>query len=260
MEQAAAIPLSMLADRWIAYYWPFVDPQVPILQGPTSQRDGQLRQDMSFRSELTRLYAAWEQFIGSSAQPSDGSLLVADLRVERLRKQYPASMLDAYARAQRAIVIALQMPIRYAGSRGQEWTAFPHPALARSLGPQVVQVPGTRPDDRCLLVEATLWAMFRDVSLWVEALCVHEWSLFTERVTEGSAQSRDRGAAYRLLTAHPESRRPLTWERNHVEVLLLEGESFTCPWTDQRIVQETPFDIDHLLPLAVYPMNDLWNL
>jgi hypothetical protein len=123
-----------------------------------------------------------------------------------------------------------------------------------------VRVPGTRPDDRCLLVEATLWAMFRDVSLWVEALCVHEWSLFTERVTEGSAHSMDRGAAYHLLTAHPESRRPLTWERNHVEVLLLEGETFTCPWTERRIGQGTPFDIDHLLPLAVYPMNDLWNL
>ena len=100
MEQAAAIPLSMLADRWIAYYWPFVDPQVPILQGPTSQRDGQLRQDMSFRSELTRLYAAWEQFIGSSAQPSDGSLLVADLRVERLRNRC-ASCAPIHARMER---------------------------------------------------------------------------------------------------------------------------------------------------------------
>ena len=72
--------------------------------------------------------------------------------------------------------------------------------------------------------------MFRDVSLWVEALCVHEWSLFTERVTEGSGHAVDRGEAYRLLTTHPESRRPLSWERNHIEILLLEGETFTCPW------------------------------
>lgn len=116
-EEAVAIPLRMLADRWIAYYWPFVDPQAVILQGPISQRDGQTRQDMSFRAELACLYAAWEQFIGSNAQPSDGSLLVADLRVERLRQQYPAYVLDAYAAARRAIVTALQMPIHYAGPR-----------------------------------------------------------------------------------------------------------------------------------------------
>jgi hypothetical protein len=102
-EQAVAIPLRMLADRWIAYYWPFVGPQTSILQGPVSQRDGQIRQDMSFRSELRHLYQAWEQFIGSSAQPSDGYLLIADLRVERLRQQYPTQVIDAYAAARRAI-------------------------------------------------------------------------------------------------------------------------------------------------------------
>jgi hypothetical protein len=259
-EQAVAIPLRMLADRWIAYYWPFVGPQTAILQGPVSQQDGQTRQDMSLRSELSRLYSAWEQFIGSAAQPSDGYLLVADLRVERLRNHYPATVLDAYTAARRAIITALQKPIRHAGPRGQEWSVFPRPALASSLGPQIICVPGTRPADRCLLVEATLWTMFRDLSLWVEALCVHEWSLFTERVTEDSDRPVDRGKAYWLLTAHPESRRPLTWERNHIEILLLEGETFTCPWTGRRIVQGTPFDIDHLLPLAIYPMNDLWNL
>jgi hypothetical protein len=152
-EQAVAIPLRMLADRWIAYYWPFVGPQAPVLQGPISQRDGQIRQDMSFRSELARLSSAWEQFIGSTAQPSDGYLLVADLRLERLREQYPAQVLEAYTAARRAIIDALQMPIRYAGPRGQEWAVFPRPALARSLGPQIVRVPGTRPDDRCLLVD-----------------------------------------------------------------------------------------------------------
>lgn len=107
---------------------------------------------MSFRAELACLYAAWEEFIGSNAQPSDGSLLVADLRVERLRQQYPAYVLDAYAAARRAIVTALQMPIHYAGPRGQEWAIFPSPTLARSFDPQIVPVPGTRPHDRCLLV------------------------------------------------------------------------------------------------------------
>jgi hypothetical protein len=100
-EQDVARPLRMLADRWIAYYWPFVGPQTSILQGPISQRDGQIRQDMSFRSELTRLYHAWEQFIDSSAQPSDGYLLIADLRVDRLRQQYPVQVIDAYTAARR---------------------------------------------------------------------------------------------------------------------------------------------------------------
>ena len=33
-NETVAIPLRLLADRWIAYYWPFADPYAPILQGP----------------------------------------------------------------------------------------------------------------------------------------------------------------------------------------------------------------------------------
>jgi hypothetical protein len=39
----------------------------------------------------------------------------------------------------------------------------------------------------------------------------------------------DRGAVYRLLTDQPDNRRPLTLERNRIDLLLLEGPSFECP-------------------------------
>ena len=48
-EKDVAVPLRMLAELWIAYYWPFVDAGQPILQGQRSDRDGQRRNDMSFR-------------------------------------------------------------------------------------------------------------------------------------------------------------------------------------------------------------------
>src|SRR4051812_10405652 len=51
-----AVPLRMLARRWIGYYWPFVDPHRPILQGPRLTG----RSDMSFRPHLTELRIAWE--------------------------------------------------------------------------------------------------------------------------------------------------------------------------------------------------------
>jgi len=33
-KQDVAIPLRILAESWVAYYWPFVDPRAPIQQGP----------------------------------------------------------------------------------------------------------------------------------------------------------------------------------------------------------------------------------
>jgi hypothetical protein len=63
-----------------------------------------------------------------------------------------------------------------------------------------------------------------------------------------------------MLTDRPDNRRPLTWARNRIDVLLLEGRVFECPWTGRAIVGTGPYDLDHLIPLVVYPMNDLWNL
>jgi transposase len=106
------------------------------------------------------------------------------------------------------------------------------------------------------LVEASLWAAFQELSLWIEALCIHEWSLFTESLTSSAT---DRGETYRLLTSRPDNRRPLTWERNQIELLMLEGKSFTCPWTGKHLTPRK-YAVDHIVPVAVYPTNELWNL
>ena len=65
---------------------------------------------------------------------------------------------------------------------------------------------------------------------------------------------------YELLTARPDNRRPTRWQHNQIDILLLEGNVFHCPWTHARITPGDDYDIDHVVPLAVYPVNDLWNL
>jgi hypothetical protein len=44
----------------------------------------------------------------------------------------------------------------------------------------------------------------------VEALSIHEWSLFTESVTPTSGSKIERGHVYTLLTNRPDNRRRWT--------------------------------------------------
>lgn len=154
----------------------------------------------------------------------------------------------------------IEMPIRYAGPPGSEWAVFPRPVRMNALDPSVTPLPGSELSDRCLIVSAELWATFRAVSLWVESLCIHEWALFSETVDQNDGYKISRGQVFELLTSRPKSRQPLTWERNHIAILLLEGKTFICPWTSTPIRNGDRFDIDHILPIAVYPVNELWNL
>jgi hypothetical protein len=254
---AVAVPLRVLAEFWLAYYWPFADAHRPILQGPRSLRAGGLAHDMAFRSELQAFRTAWEIENGATARPSDGFFVFHELRRQRRRQTYSPPLLESYAAAIRSIAATIRMPIRYAGE-GQ-WTVFPRPARYRELAAATVPLPGTRDDDVCVVVPADLWDIFRELSLWVEALCIHEWCLFVEGVDQGPAPA-DRGQVYRLLTDRPDNRRPLTWERNGVDVLIMEGRTFVCPWTGQSITKTGDYDLDHLLPVTVYPTNELWNL
>lgn len=253
-----AVPLWMLAERWMAFYWPFVGDEAPIWQGARNRRADGRAQDMAFRPELTRLRLAWEAHWRAPARPSDGFTLVSEMRVARRRAALPPSLVDAYGEALDAIARALAMPIRYAGPG--DWSVFPKPARLSSAGNTVEPLPGARADDRCLFVPVEVWRLFLDLSLWVEALCIHEWSLFTETVRQPEDTTMERGAVYQILTDRPGNRRPLTWERNQVDILLLEGQAFRCPWTLRRIETPSEYELGHLVPPSVYPTDELWNL
>lgn len=251
-----AIPLLTLAEHWMAYYWPFVDAEAPIWQGTRSRHNGRLRNDMAFRPALSDLHRAWRRLHGT-VRPADGFLLLDEMRVARKRDALPASLRDRYRTARRSVAQTIRMPIRYAGPG--EWTVFPKPTPLYQVDAPVRPLPNTPGNYTCLVVPATLWDTFRRLSLWVEALCIHEWSLFTETVPQTRSDA-DRGTVYTLLTARPDRRTALTWERNHIDVLMMEGHVFTCPWSGKALRTRGDYAVDHLVPLAVYPINELWNL
>jgi hypothetical protein len=245
-----AIPLRLLAERWVAYYWPFVNPMAPIQQGVVRRRHDRPRQDVGFRAALTELRRQWADVYGGS-KSGDGWHVIEHLRASRHRRTYAPSLVRQYGVVLGSVMAALRMPIRYAGPG--EWSVFAAPRTFSELA-GVDAVPGTSPEDACLVVNVSLWEAFRDVSLWVEALCIHEWSLFTERVGGAS-----RGEAYVLLTEREGNRLPVTWERNHIELLFLEGVRFTCPWTGRTLARDG-FQLDHIVPVSIYPFHELWNL
>lgn len=256
-----AVPLKALADFWIAYYWPFANVECPILQGRrrSRQRGDGYTQDIAFRAELESLRQEWSKcFGGSTPLPSDGYVLVQEMRISRRREQYASSLYKVYQKAVDSVIRRIRYPIRYAG-KGQ-WTVFPAAIRYKPEVGDMKALPGTRPGDICVLIETELWQMFRDLSLWIEALCIHQWALTTPDFNTDAENHVTRGQTYQLLTDRPDNRRPMTWERNRIDILIMEGEVFRCPWTQKRIREGVSYDVDHLFPFSVYPMNELWNL
>jgi hypothetical protein len=234
------------------------NPSEPILQGQRAIIDGQLRNDMSFRPQLKKLRCQWELIVGGTSKPSDGFYLINEMRIPRKYQSYSESLHKAYQATLTAISKAIEQPVKYAGLG--HWSVFDKPLKYAEISTQVVAIPGTVAEDKCLVIQADLWQTFQEMSLWIEALCIHEWCLFTEKVQQENYLQVHRGFIYQLLTDRPDNRQPLTWERHNVDLLLMEGTEFVCPWTQKRIHSPTQYDLDHILPLSLYPINELWNL
>ncbi|RJF75543.1 HNH endonuclease [Deinococcus cavernae] len=245
------VPLRRVAERWLVYYWPFVGER-PVFQGARAAKGDSVTQDISFRPALTALRAAWEAQPHASDHPAEGALLLTDYRTRRDR--LPAALRQQTETTVKAIMQAVRQPVRYAGGAGPH-ALFGLPSPAASLAGTAL--PGTLASEPAFTVPLIVWDALRELSLWAEALCLHEWSLYVEKVRQEPAVGR--GQVFALLTAVPEGRISLTWERHQVRLLMLEGQTFRCPWTGQTLTPQR-FDLDHLIPVSALPINELWNL
>jgi hypothetical protein len=182
--RAVAVPLTRLAELWVAYYWPFADALTPIYQGGRATRGlGMVGNDVAFRPALTALRLAWQQVVQLPAQPADGFFLLTEMRTPRRRGTYAPDLQQAYQQAVAATAKAIQMPIKYAGQG--HWSVFDKPMKSNQLAAGTsALLPGTEPHELCVLIPAALWEAFHRLSLYVEALCLHEWCLFTEGAGE----------------------------------------------------------------------------
>lgn len=242
----------------MGYYWPFMDSKRPIMQGPRVAREGVLRQDVAFRKALTELGELWRGSLLGSDRPSDGVVLVSEMRANTYIPEYGPELRRKYAQALRSVMRCVEQPITYAGAGGGQYTIFSRQQHLSDLPRDVVPLPGTNLSELCVVVPDAMWEGFKFYSMFIDALCVHEWSLFTENAAQ-EVEGVSRGSVYQMLTDRPDSRRPLTWERNQIDLLLMDGQRLYCFWT-KRPLNLGGYDVDHIIPVATYPINELWNL
>lgn len=245
-----AVPLKLIADLWLGYYWPFMDEEKPIYQG--GFREGTA--DVAFRRELTQLKSLWQATELGSNRPSDGVLLVSEI----VNGSPSLEVRNSYIRCISTLTTAIQQPIRYAGDGSTTHGVFTKPQRLNDLDPRTVILPYRSATELFTVVDDAMWESFKFYSLYIEALCLHEWALFVENADRDGAGT-DRGAVYLALTDRPDSRRPLSWERNQFELLMMEGDGLRCFWTNKPL-NVSNYDVDHIIPITTFPINELWNL
>lgn len=104
-----------------------------------------------------------------------------------------------------------------------------------------------------LTVPSHLWMAFRRWGPWIEPLLRQEWATYMETLID-TGDSRDLWRSLSWVDPQRDTREV----RALVEDLRAKGQTIYCIWSGRRLQNEV--DIDHCLPLAAWPCQDLWNL
>jgi SAM-dependent methyltransferase len=111
------------------------------------------------------------------------------------------------------------------------------------------------------LPEST-WLAFNRYACWIEPVLVSEW-VKTMASYAGNAQYKSPENQYKLAQAlnWEEPKRTTVEVRKRFELIqnaLPNDEKIQCVWSAKSLKQK--YDIDHSMPFARWPNNDLWNL
>ena len=98
-----------------------------------------------------------------------------------------------------------------------------------------------------------LWSELCLLGHWIIDAVVVRWAALTERFSH--RQSICSSDVLPLLLAKPEPKRATELAR----AAYVEAGVSSCVWTGRSLNQRR-FDVDHVIPFALWGNNDLWNL
>lgn len=219
------IPIRRIAERWLLYYWPiFAHPD----KIPQSKAEAAGGKPLKFRSALSALM---EPFTHQGAHAG-----LTTWHLARSADQLNAASRTRLDVALRSMADAVRSgPVAHAGNGLDSGPLFAFDAKSRLV-----------------LMPTGLWREFSLLGHWIADAVVVRWAALTQQIAH--RQGIDAGDVLPLLLAKPEASRSTQLAR---DAYLAAGVR-ACTWSQRAL--KGAFDIDHVIPFALWGNNDLWNL
>lgn len=219
------IPLALLANCWMRYYWPIVASPEFI---PQSNAEGGNGKCMKFRAALRNLIDDYKD------QGAHGGLTAWYL--ERLSNTKRPSTMLKQVKALKAIADTIVAgPVAYAGGSLEGGAIFEYDTVSKQV-----------------LVPATLWRELVLMGHWISEAVILRWASLTAKF--GASKGVGIEQVLPLLVVSLEPERATNPARKAFEKAGLNR----CTWTNKKLSKG--FVVDHAIPFSLWGNNDLWNL
>lgn len=231
------IPLGLIVEKWIYYYWPLVDSTTMLPQ----MRGKEFLKQIIFRPHLQKLADSFSLSGGFGAFKTafhSGALSID-------QKSLLVETVNSMARA------IIDGPVTYAGGSLEAKDSFFTFSGARGI--KILSSSAHLPNALGrVFLRGEIWREFCLLGHWIGESILLRWA---ELVHEFSGKEVGISTVLDHLLVRPESERDVADAR----ALYKSTLPFECVWSGKAL-KPSSFDVDHVIPFTLWHNNDLWNL
>jgi hypothetical protein len=242
-EGRVFMPMGLLINKWIFYYY-------PLIEGPYYIPQINGSKPISFEKEL-------REIIETYSQKGDMPVLYNELRINSLEKTAEELLIRLYKKLQKTIS---SMPMKYLGSsiNQSHYSIFSYHSPTNRSTPRADRDFVTSYGEFSIPLE--YYDAFRILGSFINGQdsIISRWADFCWSSSNNGV--KEKSIIISKLISSPITEREVNESKTLFKKIYKERGSIDCVWTGKSITNIDKYDLDHLLPFSVWRNNDMWNL
>lgn len=241
-EGVVEIPLGLLIEKWLIYYYPIFESvvEIPQINGKNV--------NLAFKSQF-------EPIIAHYSEKGKISVFFNDLRIKGIAEEINS---DFYKLVQKIKTTITNMPMKYIGRSISEdyYSIFKY-----SSGPIFKNVKNQNSQwllNSCgnFTIPLEYYEAFKILGSFISGTdnVLFKWAEFS---VNASGNTLSTGKVVNEILKFPITERDVECSKKLYKDIIKTNGVVNCVWTGRLI---DVYDIDHMLPFSIYKNNDLWNL
>jgi hypothetical protein len=240
-ENRAYLPMGLLIEKWLLFYYPIVDSEVliPQINGPMN---------LAFGPKLKQLTAYYRGIGGFSA-------FYNDLKSKGIPTPITGVFLDLVGDLNRTITT---MPMKYLGrSISQDfYSIYQYKNAGKRKKAESIDAEYLINSFGYFSIPMEYYEAFKLLGSFItgQNAILFKWAEFS---VTASGKTLSINQVINEVLISPITAREIAASKSFYKELLQSEGTVYCVWSGNKISQ---YDIDHIIPFSVWKNNDLWNL
>lgn len=239
-ENRVEIPIGLLIEKWLLYYYPILESQtsIPQINGVTN---------LAFGKQLEELIYCYKTRGGFSG-------FYNDFKNKGIPEDLNSNFFELAKTLRSTITL---MPMKYIGrSISQDFYSIFKYENKRLQRAKMIDIAVLINDFGTFTIPSEYFEAFKILGSFINGQdsILFKWAEFSVKASRKNLSIEK--VINEVLKSPITDRNIAESKRIYREILKKQGKVH-CVWTDDSI---SKYDIDHLIPFSVWKNNDLWNL